>query len=148
MKKTVLTALLALSATLATQGYTAEEHGHGHDSHASAATSTGLSLNNGDRWEMDDHTRNLSRKMQETFFTADHSTLAGLNAAGASLEQQLQELISGCTMTGKAHEQLHLFLNDHIPTIDALSKADDYATARESAIRLKGQLETYRKHFK
>lgn len=148
MKRSILVALLTLSATLTTYGYAAEQPGHAHDSHASVAASADLSLNSGERWEMDDHTRAMSQKMQETFFTADHSSLEGLNAAGSTLENQMQELIAGCTMTGKAHEQLHLFLNEHIPTIDALSKADDYASARENAIRLKGQLETYQKHFK
>ncbi|WP_029134895.1 hypothetical protein [Sedimenticola selenatireducens] len=148
MKKSILVALMALSATFANHGYTAEEHSHGHDSHGSVATQTGLSLNNGERWEMDDHTRTMSQMMQQTFFAADHSTLGGLNAAGTALEQQMEKLITGCTMTGKAHEQLHVFLNEHVPTINALAKADDYASARENAIRLKGQMETYQKHFK
>jgi len=148
MKKIILVALMTLSTTFATYGYTAEEHSHGHDSHDSAAAPANLSLNNGERWEMDDHTRTMSQMMQKTFFSADHSTLEGLNTAGTTLEQQLQELITGCTMTGKAHDQLHVFLNEHVPTINALTKAEDYASARENAIRLKGQLEAYQKHFK
>lgn len=148
MHKSILVALVALSTTFAPYGYTADEHSHGHDSHVSAAAPANLSLNNGERWEMDDHTRAMSQKMQKTFFSADHSTLEGLNTAGTALEQQLQELIAGCTMTGKAHDQLHVFLNEHVPTINALAKADEYASARENAIRLKGQLETYQKHFK
>lgn len=148
MKKSVSVSLMALSVTFATYGYTAEEHSHGHDSHGSITIASGLSLNNGERWEMDDHTRTMSQMMQKTFLAADHSTLEGLNAAGTTLEEQMQELITGCTMTGNAHEQLHVFLSEHIPTINALAKADEYPIARENAIRLKGQLETYQKHFK
>lgn len=148
MKTSILVALMALSTMLSTHGYAVEDPSHGHASHGSVATPSGLGLNNGERWEMDDHTRNLSQQMYQTFYSADHSTLEGLNAAGRALEQQMQKLVAGCTMTGKAHEQLHVFLNEHVPTINALTNADDYASARENAIRLKGQLETYQKHFK
>ncbi|AFI83962.1 hypothetical protein Q7A_1124 [Methylophaga nitratireducenticrescens] len=118
-----------------------------HSNHNKAMTSE-LSLNNGDRWEMDDHTRKMASKMEETFLGADHSTLASLNAVGAQLEAQLDVLIEGCTMEGKAHEQLHIFLTDYIPTVHNLAKAEDHETAKNSAIKIKGELEAYKKHFK
>jgi hypothetical protein len=148
MKKLLMVSVMALSATFASYGYTAEEHSHGHDNQGTSTSIPSLSLNNGERWEMDDHTRKLSKKMSKTFFSADHSTLEGLQTAGKALDQQMQELIAGCTMTGRAHDQLHLFLSDHIPTITAMAKANEYTIARENAIRLKGQLENYQRHFK
>lgn len=147
MNKIIMVAVLSLSASLASQGYAADEHTHGHDNHAGAVSLQNLTLNNGKRWQMDEHTRTMSEKMEKTFFDADHSTQASLNALGAELETQIQELVAGCTMEGKAHDQLHVFLNDHIPTITAMVKADSLESARTSAIQLKGQFETYRKHF-
>lgn len=122
-------------------------HGHGHAQHASTAGS-GLSLNQGERWEMDAHTRDMLLQMEETFFAADHSSQAGLNAVGVKLKGQLDKLIAGCTMHGAAHDQLHLFLTDYIPTIDRLADASDYEKARAAAIELKGQLETYKHYFR
>lgn len=148
MKKSILIVLLTIATSIAGHGYAAESHSHGHSDHGGATAVAGLGLNNGERWEMDDHTRTMSQKMEKTFFEADHSTQTGLNAVGTKLESQMEELIAGCTMQGKAHDQLHVFLTDHIPTIQALAKAGDYESARESAIKLKGQFETYRKHFK
>ena len=152
MKRSILCLLTAVFTAFAMQGYSAEEHSteehsHGHQSHGAATALPGLSLNNGERWQTDDHTRMLSQTMRKTFFAADHTTLEGLNSAGTLMGQQVQELIAGCTMTGAAHDQLHLFLNQHIPTINALKAATDYSVARDNAILLKGQLETYRKHF-
>ena len=86
--------------------------------------------------------------MEQSFFQADHSTLTGLNGAGAQLDAQLKELINGCTMQGESHNQLHIFLNDYMPTVKGLAEAKDYETARDSAIRLKGQLESYKHYFK
>lgn len=145
MMRSILFVLTAVFTTLAMPGYSAEEHSHAHQAHDTALP--GLSLNNGERWQTDDHTRMLSQTMRKTFFAADHTTLEGLNTAGTLLGQQVQELIAGCTMTGEAHDQLHRFLNQHIPTINALKAATDYSVARDNAIQLKSQLETYQKHF-
>ncbi len=150
MKKSISVIIISLSISLFTFGLHAADdaHSHGHSNHGSTVAASGLSLNNGDQWEMDDHTRKMSSKMEETFFGADHSNQASLNALGTQLETQIGELIKGCTMSGEAHDQLHIFLTDYIPTIQNLAKAEDYETARNSAIKLKGNLETYKKHFK
>ncbi len=150
MKNSISVVLFSLAISLFTFGLQAaeDEHNRMHSNHGSAVTTSGLSLNNGDRWEMDDHTRRMSSKMKVTFFDADHSDQASLNALGVQLETQMNELIKGCTMSGEAHDQLHLFLADHVPTIQNLAKADDYDTARKLAIKLKGNYETYTKHFK
>lgn len=148
MKKKFLIPLLFISMTLTGTVFAADDHSHGHDSHTAAADLNGLSLNHGQPWEMDEHTRIMSKKMRDTFFAGDHGSLEGLTSMGTELEHQMQDLVKGCTMTGQAHDQLHVFLNSHIPTINALAKAENYDAARENAIRLKGQLETYQQHFK
>jgi len=148
MKKRFLIPLLFLSATLTGGAFAADDHSHGHEAQSAETGLAGLSLNHGQPWEMDEHTRTLSKKMRDTFFAGDHSSLEGLTSIGAELEHQMQDLVKGCTMTGQAHDQLHVFLNSHIPTINALAKAENYDAARENAIRLKGQLETYQQHFK
>ena len=135
-----------LAFGLAGGAQAAEGHQHGH--HGEEVAASGLRLNGEERWEMDEHTRIMLTKMEQTFFQADHSTLAGLTGAGTQLDAQLEELINGCTMQGEAHNQLHLFLTDYMPNVKALAGAKDYGGARDSAIRLKGQLESYKRYFK
>ena len=147
MKKSISIILISFSI-FSFGAHAANDDSHGHSNHNAEAATSGLNLNNGDRREMDDHTRKMSSKMEETFFSADHSNQTSLNALGNHLEAQLGELISGCTMSGEAHNQLHLFLTDYVPTIQSLAKAEDYDTARNSAIKLKQSLENYKKHFK
>jgi hypothetical protein len=150
MKKIVIAASLAVIPLISAGGSTAyaqnQAHEHGH--HASATESSGLSLNHGERWKMDEHTRTMLVKMEKAFFASDHSSQAGLNAAGAELKVQMDQLIAGCTMDGAAHNQLHLFLSEYIPTIDRLAKAEDYAAARKEAIELKGHFSTYKQYFR
>jgi hypothetical protein len=71
-----------------------------------------------------------------------------LNAAGVQLKAQLDKLIRGCTMTGESHDQLHVFLAGYIPAIKGLANAENYDTARNSAIKTKGNLEVYKRHSK
>lgn len=123
-----------------------DKHSHGHSEHAAAATA--LSLDNGDKWLMDEHTRNKMTEMEGAFYSADHGNQASLNTLGMRMSQDVEELVAGCTMQGKAHEQLHVFLTDYIPTVQAMSSADTLESARANAIKLKGQLDNYKKHFK
>lgn len=146
MKKSILFIFISLFAFAAHAADNA--HKHGHSDHNAVMTTSGLNLNDGKQWEMDEHTRKMSSKMEKTFFKADHSNQASLNALGIQLETQLGELIKGCTMSGKAHDQLHVFLSGHTPAIKSLAKADDYEAARSLAIKLKGNFENYKKHFK
>jgi len=150
MKKIVIAASLAVIPLISAGGSTAyaqnQSHEHGH--HASATETSSLSLNHGERWKMDEHTRTMLVEMEKAFFASDHSTQAGLNAAGAGLKVQMDQLIAGCTMDGAAHSQLHLFLSEYIPTIDRLARAEDYAAAKKEAIELKGHFETYKQYFR
>jgi len=127
---------------------TQQEHSHEHSANIKETAINRLSLNHGERWKMDKHTRLMSVKMKKTFFDADHSTQVSLNAVGIKLETQLNEMIAGCTMNGEAHNQLHLFLTDYIPTVKNLAKAKNLDIARKSAIKIKGYLEAYNKYFK
>ena len=148
MKKTIAISLMFLTTAYLPYVYAEDKHSHENSNHDASASLPGLSLNSGNKWEMDQHTRVMSQKMKQTFLDADHSTQEGLNAVSVKLKVQVEELIVGCTMKGKSHDQLHVFLNGHIPTISALNKAGDYSSARASAIKLKGQFEEYNKFFK
>jgi len=125
-----------------------QEYNHEHSAIKEEKVINRFSLNNGKRWEMDKHTRIMSVKMNDTFFNSDHSTQASLNSLGIKLEKQLNELIAGCTMEGEAHNQLHLFLTDYIPTVQNLAQAKNLDMARRSAIKLNSYLKAYKKYFK
>ncbi len=151
MKRIIIAVSLSIMPVLLTgagQLAYAQDHSHGHGHHASEVGISGLGLNHGQQWEMDEHTRAMLVKMEATFFAADHSSQAGLNAAGADLKVHLDALIAGCTMAGEAHDQLHVFMSEYIPVIDLLAQAGDYAAARGAAIDLKGHFGTYKKYFR
>lgn len=149
MKRIIIAVSLSIIPALsAATGQLAYAQDHSHGNHTNAAGISGLSLNHGQPWEMDEHTRTMLVKMEATFFAADHSSQAGLNAAGAELKGHLDDLIAGCTMAGEAHDQLHVFMTEYIPAIELLAQAEDYAAAKDAAIKLKGYFGTYKEFFR
>ncbi len=119
-----------------------------HQHHSNQQYQTALQLNDNKKWEMDEHTRSTFAQIENAFYTGDHSSYQTLNAIGEELQKLTDKLIQGCTMTGKAHDQLHIFLTNYIPAVDALEKSNDDKSAIEIAINLKHQLEQYKKYFK
>lgn len=151
MKHSLLLSALFATTLMATgleRAAHAADAGHSHEQHAQAVAATTLSLDNGEKWVMDEHTRNKMAEMEGDFYSTDHSQQASLTALGKSMSQDVEELIAGCTMQGKAHEQLHVFLSDYIPAVQAMSSAENLDEARDLAINIKGQLDNYKKHFK
>ncbi len=147
MKRIIIAVSLSITAVLSVgAGQLAYAQDHSH--HTSEAGISGLGLNHGQQWEMDEHTRTMLVKMEATFFAADHSSQTGLNAAGAELTAHLDALIAGCTMAGEAHDQLHVFMSEYVPAINLLAQAGDYASARDAAIKLKGHFGLYKKYFR
>jgi len=120
-----------------------------HEDHLAADTHeqgiAGLEQNQGSRWEMDDHTRSMFAQMETTFSDADLDALEGdgLKNAGSALQEEIDLLIEGCTMTGDAHEQLHMYLAGFIPAVAALSESGQV----EDGEKVQHYLEQYPKYF-
>ena len=120
-----------------------------HSSHSASAKLeeelTGPGLNNGQKWKMDDHTRFVFDKMAGSFLQADHSSLKKeeLKKAGSDLQILISELVQGCTMTGDAHNQLHMYLTGYIPAVSALSDSGRIADAE----KVEHYLKNYEKYF-
>ena len=51
-------------------------------------------------------------------------------------------------MTGKSHDMLHVWLNEHMSKITSLSKAGSKAEADKILDELEHSMETYRQYFK
>jgi hypothetical protein len=115
---------------------------HGESAHDSGEGAQGLQLNDGKKWVMDDHTRSMFATMVGRVEGWD----AGGEAAeelGGALENDLDALIQGCTMTGEAHTQLHRFLMDLIPAIEKLVAREGDQEVR----RVKELLAVYPRYF-
>ena len=107
---------------------------------ASVDTLRDISLNQEQKWLMDDHTRAIFSEMAISFSSVDHSAMEsdGLKIMGANLQTDIDTLIQGCTMVEKAHDQLHIFLTGYIPAVTALAKNGQLEDAQKVAHYLNG----------
>ena len=112
---------------------------HAHDGEDYAAHSENLDgvddtlLDNGQKWKMDTHTRLAFAAMEAYFPKIDTISFdtQSLKKIGADLQIQINGLIQDCTMSGDAHDQLHVYLMGYISAVDALSQSGDIQDARK-----------------
>lgn len=106
-----------------------------------------LMLDGTERWPMDEHTRGVMAESRSALSTAHVDTLDQAVALGVTLQGQLDRLISGCTMEGAAHDELHVFLMVWIPEVSMLQEDTDKDTALARVLRLQALLAEYDRFF-
>jgi hypothetical protein len=123
---------------------------HAHDQapgHAESASPLALTLDGDARWQMDTHTREVVARTRASLASADVHDAASAAALGDTLQEQLDQLITGCTMTGASHDQLHVFLTAWMPEVAALRKTTELEEGKARIGRLEAMLEQYGRHF-
>lgn len=115
------------------------DHRPDHGEPDTSASVPGLATDNGRKWQMDEHTREMFAVMAHRI--TEHK--GELKPLGEALEDDLDKLVRGCTMTGSAHDELHRFLIHYVPAVSNLADSG----AEESFLRVKKLLEAYPMYF-
>lgn len=146
--RTAAIVLLALSICACGDGHGG---GHAHEAkpHADESpspqpggTGSDLQLNGTQKWRMDDHTRKMFATMVARLEGRSAEELAS-RQLGRELDEDLDSLVQGCTMTGDAHRELHKYLGAYIPAVQALATEGDEGSVRE----VQRLLELYPRYF-
>ena len=132
-------------------GHGHEDHGHAEhtptaqEDHGSGAQ---LTLNGGEKWQVDEHTRESATKIAELVEGVQtlHST-SDAQALGKALDEELDTLVRRCTMTGPAHDQLHVFLVALFPKVETLKAESDLETLQLAKAEIGELLEAFASHF-
>lgn len=129
-------------------GHEAPSEPQSHAGHeAPSAPTLALTLNDGARWQMDPHTRETMGLTRATLAEAAVTDAASGQALGATLQGQLDTLISGCTMTGADHDALHDFLMVYMPAVQGLQSAADDEAAKAQLAALREMVAEYDRFF-
>lgn len=107
-----------------------------------------LKLNNGDLWMANAETTEGIQKMSQLVanFT-DTENMEAYPELKTKLEAEFGTIISKCTMTGEAHDQLHNYLLPMKPLFKDLA-AEDLATRKAGLEKLTKHLSEYSAYFK
>ncbi len=118
-----------------------------HDDHADHAdTSVGLVLDNGNKWKTNPEMLPFIQE-QERLLENYANDKDDYRVLASDLNSANEKLIKSCTMTGKSHDVLHVWLTDHMRNIDLLAKATTKEEADKVTDALEHSIETYHQYF-
>jgi hypothetical protein len=142
---TFLTSIFVVSCNQNKKQQTDESVQTIEESHESEAV---LELNNGDLWLANAETTEGIQQMNQVVanFTDTENMDAYLDLK-SKLETEFGTIISKCTMTGEAHDQLHNFLLPMKPLFKYLA-AEDMAIRKSGLEKLTKHLSKYSTYFK
>lgn len=106
-----------------------------------------LKLNNGNLWEANPETTEGINTMLQLM--ADFTEVENKEAYATlkqNLEAQFKNIITQCTMTGEAHDQLHVFI---VPMKDLFNglTSTDIEKSKEHFNKLNAHLKEYKNYF-
>jgi hypothetical protein len=117
-------------------------------SNKDSLASPSLSLNNGQKWEVNAEMKPFIESSHEMLNTHISSNDVDYKALAKALKDQNTKLIKSCTMKGKSHEELHKWLHPHMGLIDDLKKAKNGEEANLSLAALESSFKEYQQYFK
>lgn len=107
-----------------------------------------LKLNNGDLWMANAETTEGIEKMKQLIANFnDTENMEAYAELKTKLEAEFGTIISKCTMTGEAHDQLHNYLLPMKPLFKDLA-AEDLETRKAGLEKLNKHLSEYSAYFK
>ena len=161
MKKLIVPAILGIAIlnscekkqneSVVTENATkTEQVAENHDEHATqdehSAESTKLELDNGKKWKTNAEMLPFIKEQEKLLENFDDDK-DDYKVLAAHLSSANEKLIKSCTMTGKPHDALHVWLTDHMKNIDLLAKAPNKQEAEKTIDVLEHSMETYHTFF-
>lgn len=107
-----------------------------------------LRLNDGEKWSIDAEMINYIREGEAIFVKFIKSGSRDFKGLANKLSEANSNLILSCSMTGEAHNQLHLWLNPHLDLSRKLQDADEVNTALLIIRQIEHSFEVFNTYFK
>ena len=107
-----------------------------------------LQLDNGEKWvvneEMMVHVQNMVIDLDQF----ENQKESDFNALATKLENNIDLLTASCTMSGKAHDELHKWLLPYIDLVSELSSAENDTEANATYTKIQTSFKTFNTYFK
>ncbi|MBL7994731.1 hypothetical protein JNM05_05115 [bacterium] len=123
---------------------------HKHSEQESSAQIEEVKLDQGKKWKADQQTNGGAAKLQSIVAEFSKETpkpeLEDYKRLNTQVQTELDEIFKKCTMTGDAHQQLHVFLVRIIKDVNVL-KEDDLKASDAAFQSMQKNLATYTDYF-
>jgi hypothetical protein len=116
------------------------DHGHKHDSEE-------IVLNDGAKWTVVPEMLGYIRNMEVDVSEFKGESLEDHHALADTLNVNLDLLTSNCTMSGKAHDELHKWLLPYIHQVEELAECTTAEDAGKTYLSIKEGFTTFNTYF-
>lgn len=107
-----------------------------------------IQLNNGKKWQINKEMKPYIKKSQSILNDYVKNKKNNYKQLASKLEKEISDLIKSCTMTGKDHDALHLWLEPHLELIDELKNTTEKAKAGDIVNKLDNSFIIFNKYFR
>ncbi len=107
-----------------------------------------IELNKGEKWIVDAEMMKIIREMESSIQNHTSNTNKNYDALAENLQLKIEELTSNCTMTGKAHDELHKWLVPYMELVDELYEADEESKQAETFKEIQESFVMFNQYFK
>jgi hypothetical protein len=106
-----------------------------------------IELNNEEKWKVDANMLAHIRTMENSVVSFANEDPKDFKTLTKKLQSNLDLLTSNCTMTGKAHDELHKWLLPYIDMVNQLSKAKDETESAKHFKKIEHSFITFNQYF-
>ncbi len=107
---------------------------------------TALTLNEGQRWKLDEPTHANINAIKQVYEKAAKETGPDYAVLAGQLQAETDKLISECKMSGKDHDMLHLWLGEYLSTLREL-KTSEAEGQKAAFYKIGEQLKSFDQYF-
>ncbi len=136
---------------------TENHEGHNHAEHAderpieehaeAKLNTTSISLDDGKKWKVNPEMKPFiegGEKILSEYISKNNTNFAEL---GTKLTKENEQLVKSCTMKGKSHEELHVWLVPHLKLVEELAQTKDLEKGKQMSAALERSYLTYHQFF-
>lgn len=131
--------LLAISCTNQTES---------NDSSNSLKNTYNIELVNNEKWEVNKEMMIHIKNMESDIEVSSNQSNPNYEELGSQLDENIGLLTSNCTMTGKAHDELHKWLLPFIDLVKDLNATDSKEVQQESFDAIQESMNEFNTYFK
>jgi len=118
------------------------------DSSDSVKNSYNIELVNNEKWEVNKEMMVHIKNMEKDIETSSNQSHPNYEELGSKLDEHIGLLTSNCTMTGKAHDELHKWLLPFIDLVKELKTADSKVKQKQSFEAIQESMNEFNTYFK
>ena len=107
-----------------------------------------IELVNNEKWEVNKEMMVHIKDMESNIEAVSNQSSPNYEELGSKLDENIGLLTSNCTMTGKAHDELHKWLLPFIDLVKDLNAADSKEDQKQSFEAIKESMNEFNTYFK